>query len=300
MIRSDARTGVLFAIGAYGLWGGLPIYLKAVSAAPAEEILIHRVLWSLLFTAVLIALAGRYARVRTVLGNRRHLGVLLASSTMIAVNWLIYIWAVNNDRLLEASLGYYINPLVNVLFGLLLLRERLRPLQWLAVSLAAGGIAVELLAFGTVPVIALSLAFSFSLYGVLRKQLPVDPQSGLLLETAMLTLPALLWWAVWADSPTANLFNNSLEFNLLLMAAGPVTAIPLIFFAAAAQRLNYSTLGMFQYLAPSCMFALAVGVYDEPLQPHKLLTFALIWTALAIFSAHGLLQHRRQRRATSG
>lgn len=299
MTDSDQRAGVFYAIAAYGLWGGLPIYLKAVAAAPAEEILLHRVIWSLLFTGLLIAVARRFGRVKTVLANRRYLLVLLASSLLIAVNWLLYIWAVNNGRLLEASLGYYINPLVNVLFGLLLLRERLVPLQCLAVALAAAGIAVELVAFGTVPVIALTLAVSFSLYGVLRKQLPVDPQSGLLLETAILTLPALLWWGLWADSPTANLFENSASFNLLLMAAGPVTAIPLMCFAAAAQRLNYSTLGMFQYLAPSCMFLLAVWVYDEALQPHKLLTFALIWTALAIFSTHGLLQHRRKSRATS-
>ena len=296
MQDSDRRFGVFCALGAYSLWGGLPVYLKAVSAAPADEILMHRVIWSLLFTGLLIALAGRFDRVRATLRNSRHVLTLVASSSVIAFNWLLYIWAVNNGQLLEGSLGYYINPLVNVLFGLVLLRERLAPLQWVAVGLAAAGIAVELVAIGRVPVIALALAVSFSLYGLLRKRLPVDPQTGLMLETALLTGPAILWWLVWADSATSDLSANSASFNLLLIAAGPVTAIPLMLFAAAAQRLNYSTLGMFQYLAPSCMFLLAVFVFDEALLPHKLLTFGFIWTALLIFSAHGILQHRRQRR----
>ena len=296
MPDSDRRFGVFCALGAYSLWGGLPVYLKAVSAAPADEILMHRVIWSLFFTGLLIALVGRFDRVRATLRNPRHLLTLVASSSVIAFNWLLYIWAVNNGQLLEGSLGYYINPLVNVLFGLVLLRERLAPLQWAAVGLAAAGIAVELVAIGKVPVIALALAVSFSLYGLLRKRLPVDPQTGLMLETALLTGPAILWWMVWADSATSDLSANSPGFNLLLIAAGPVTAIPLMLFAAAAQRLNYSTLGMFQYLAPSCMFLLAVFVFDEALLPHKLLTFGFIWTALLIFSAHGILQHRRQRR----
>ena len=290
---NSARQGALFALGAYGLWGGLPIYLRAVAAATPAEILIHRIVWSLLFLLLLLGLAGRLRHVAPVLAHRRQMLTLLLSAVLLSVNWLLYIWAVNNDRILSASLGYFINPLVNVALGLLVLQERLRPAQWAAVALAATGIALETLAYGEIPWIALILASSFGLYGMVRKRLAVDPGTGLLVETALMTPPALLALAC-IDTPTANLLHNPLSLNLMLLAAGPVTAVPLLLFSAAAKRLDYSTLGMFQYLAPSLMFALAVGVYGEPLDPVRLRTFVFIWLALLVYSVGTLIPVRQK------
>lgn len=286
MSTPDARAGVWFALAAYGLWGLLPIYLKAVSAAPADEILVHRIVWSLVFTGALVALRGRLSATWRALRTGHTALALVASSLLIAVNWLIYIWGVNSGRILETALGYYINPLMNVVFGLLLFGERLGRLQWLAVLLAAIGIGQELIAFGTVPWIALVLATSFGLYGVVRKAVRIEAQAGLLLETAVLFVPAMLYWALLTDSPTADLSRNGWQLNTLLLLAGPVTAIPLICFAAAASRLQYSTLGMLQYLAPSLQFLVGVLLYGEQLTTQRLITFGFIWLALAVYALH--------------
>ena len=290
----NSKHGIPLALAAYGIWGLLPIYLKLVSAAPADIILVHRIIWSLLFCGVLVVARGRLAGVLAALRNPAVALRLLASSILIAVNWLVYIWAVNSGHILESALGYFITPLVNVLFGMLLFGERMAPLQWLAVALAATGITLELVAYGSVPVIALALATTFGLYGVLRKQVAIEAQSGLLLETAVLAIPAALYWLWFADAPTANMANNALSLNLLLLLAGPVTAIPLICFAAAARRLPYSTLGMFQYIAPTLQFAVGVLIYAEPLGERRLMTFGFIWAALAVFSVH-LLRRRPGR-----
>lgn len=295
MSSTEARAGVWFALAAYGIWGLLPIYLKALSAAPADEILVHRIIWSLVFTGVLVAARGRLKVMWRALRTGRTALGLVASACLIAINWLIYIWGVNSGQILETALGYFITPLMNVLFGLLIFGERLSRLQWLAVALAAFGIGQELVAYGSVPLIALALACSFGLYGVVRKIVQIEAQAGLLLETAVLFLPALLYWAWLADSPTTDLRDNGWQLNTLLLLAGPVTAIPLICFAAAASRLRYSTLGMLQYTAPTLQFLVGVLLYGETMTTQRTITFACIWLALAVFSLH-LLRRRAPAR----
>lgn len=278
------NAGPLYAVLAYGIWGFLPVYFKQIANVSADEILMHRIIWSFVFTVALIIVVKGVDKVKAVLKQPKYLIILFFSSGLIATNWGLYIWAVNNDRILESSLGYYINPIVNVLLGMLVLGERLRNVQWAAVVLAATGVTLEIINFGSIPWVALTLAFSFGTYGLLRKMVPVDAQTGLLLETTILLLPALVYIVFFIQSDTSNLMNNSWQLNSLLLLAGPVTSIPLMFFAAAAQRLNYSTLGFFQYIAPSLLFLLAVTLYNEPLTTQKMITFIFIWVALAIFS----------------
>lgn len=243
----------------------------------------HRVIWSALFMIVLISLSRNWQQVRKTLYNRKKVLLLAASAMLIGGNWLLFIWAVNNHHMLEASLGYFINPLLNVIVGMLFLGERFRRMQWLAVGLAACGVVVQLWKFGSLPIIALGLAFSFSFYGLLRKKIAVDAQSGMLIETLWLFPLAAIYLFGIADSSTSRLTDNSLSLNLLLIAAGVITTIPLMLFTAAATRLRLSTVGFFQYLGPTLMFLLAVVFYGEQLTDDKVLTFAFIWAALALF-----------------
>lgn len=295
MEQDQSARGALLALCAYLLWGLAPVYFKQLLAVPAPEILAHRVVWSCLLLLGLITAMGYWTRVRALLRRPQLLLLLLVSSLVIGTNWLVFIWAVNNNHILDASLGYYINPLLNIVLGMVFLKERYRPLQWLAVGLAALGVLVQLLVFGRLPWVALVLALSFGTYGLIRKQVPVDPFTGLLLETSVLLVPAL-WWLWGLDSVTGNLTANPAGLNLLLLAAGLVTTVPLLLFAGAASRLRLSTLGFFQYLAPSLALLLGVLVYGEAFTTDKAITFALIWTALAIYSADGLRQRRRVKR----
>ncbi|CRH35311.1 Protein RarD [Pantoea ananatis] len=223
--------------------------------------------------------------------------MLLLALTAVTVggNWLLFIWAVNNQHMLEASLGYFINPLINVVFGMIFLRERFRRLQWLAVALAAGGVLLQLWKFGSVPVIALGLAFSFAFYGLMRKKIQVDAQSGMLIETLWLFPLAALYLFGFADSSTSHLSANPMSLNLLLIAAGIVTTIPLMFFAAACTRLRLSTVGFFQYLGPTLMFLLAVLFYGETVTPDKMVTFGFIWLALLVFILDAVAFSARSR-----
>ncbi|MBV7263573.1 EamA family transporter RarD [Photobacterium sp. WH24] len=290
------QRGVILAIAAYTMWGIAPIYFKMLQSISPMEILSHRIIWSFFFLAGLIFIGKGWGKVRQVLKQPKVLLMLLASSVIIGANWLIFIWAVNSNYMLDASLGYFINPLLNVLLGMVFLGERLRPLQWLAVALAAGGVLVQLIHFGSLPWVALVLAASFGVYGLLRKKVNLDAQTGLLMETSILLPLALGYVWLFASSPTSDWTLNSIDTNLLLMAAGIVTTLPLLCFTGAATKLKLSTLGFFQYIGPSLMFLLAVAVYGEEFSADKSLTFACIWVALVLFSYDGIKGHRQSRK----
>ncbi|EOL8989468.1 EamA family transporter RarD [Cronobacter dublinensis] len=297
MDAKQTRQGVLFALAAYFIWGIAPAYFKLIQAVPADEILTHRVIWSFFFMLALISLSRQWGSVKRLFATPKKVLSLALSAVLVGGNWLLFIWSVNNHHLLEASLGYFINPLVNVLLGMIFLGERFRRMQWLAVLLAACGVLVQLWTFGSLPVIALGLAFSFAFYGLVRKKIMVDAQTGMLMETLWLLPVAAIYLFGIADSPTSHMGSNPWSLNLLLMAAGVVTTIPLLCFTAAATRLRLSTLGFFQYIGPTLMFLLAVAFYDEVPGPDKMVTFGFIWLALAIFIMDALYTQRRLRRS---
>ncbi|WP_295798570.1 EamA family transporter RarD [uncultured Microbulbifer sp.] len=289
-----AATGLLAGMGAYLIWGFAPLYFKLLSDLSATEILSHRSIWSLVLALILLAVLGKLSGLREVLGSGKTVAALVLSTALISTNWLIFIWSVTNNHLLDASLGYYINPLISVLLGVVVLGERLRPMQWLAVLLAAAGIAYELWQFGRLPMVALGVALTFGFYGLVRKKTPVDSLTGLTVETLFL-LPLAVGFLFWTSSPTSNLLDNSWQLNALLLAAGPITLTPLLLFNIAARRLNLSTLGFLQYLGPTLMFFFATLIYKEPFDSSKLVTFIFVWVALGFYSADALLQRRKLR-----
>ncbi|PSV24808.1 MULTISPECIES: EamA family transporter RarD [unclassified Photobacterium] len=288
-----AKRGIILAISAYTMWGIAPIYFKSITSVPPLEILSHRVIWSFFFLALIIAFSRQWVRVKAVLTQPKTLFLLTISALLVGCNWLIFIWAVNNNHLLDASLGYYINPLLNVLLGMLLLGERLRRLQWAAVLIAAIGVIAELIQFGSLPWIAFALATSFGFYGLLRKKINIDAQTGLFIETFVLLPLAAIYLFFISSSPTANLTDNSFNLNLLLVAAGIVTTLPLLCFTGAATKLKLSTLGFLQYIGPSLMFILATFIYQEPFKLEHGITFGCIWLALLLFSIDGIRSHQQ-------
>ncbi|HAS8339899.1 EamA family transporter RarD [Vibrio vulnificus] len=296
--QQKARQGVLLALGAYTMWGIAPIYFKSLAVVSPLEILSHRVVWSFFLLAALLHFGRHWRTVRDVLTSKSKMLYLVTTAILVGANWLIFIWAVNANHMLDASLGYYINPLINVLLGMLFLGERLRKLQWFAVTLAACGVLVQLIVFGSVPIVAIALAFSFGFYGLLRKKVSVDAQTGLFIETLVMLPAAAIYLLFIANTPTSNMLANPSQLNLLLIAAGVVTTLPLLCFTGAATRLKLSTLGFFQYIGPSLMFLLAVLIYGEAFTSDKALTFAFIWEALVVFSFDGL-RYRRNSRKTA-
>ena len=291
-MTQSLKHGVLLAIAAYSMWGLAPIYFKMIQQVPSLEILVHRIIWSTLFLFIVIAVKKQWSNIQKVLASRRQLAILTLSASLLGFNWWLFIWAVNNDQILEASLGYYINPLLNVALGTLFLSERLSRLQYSAVALAATGVLIQVVSFGSFPIVALGLASSFAIYGLIRKKVSVDSLSGLLIESLILVTPALVYWWGFANSDYANMFDNSVSLNVLLMSASVVTTLPLLCFVAAARRLNYSTLGFFQYIGPSIMFLFAVFVYGETVGQDRWVTFAFIWGALAIYSFAALKKRK--------
>ncbi len=292
------RAGLFLGLGAYLLWGVLPLYFKLLAVVPPIEIVANRILWSLLFLAILVSLWRRWGTIRAALGTGRIVLTLTLTAALIATNWLIYVWAVVQGHVLETSLGYYLNPLINVLLGVVILKERLSRAQAGAVLLAAAGVA--LLAWGAASGlwISLSLAFSFALYGFFRKIAPVDALEGLSIETALLA-PLSLAYLLWLHQGSVGVAAYGPRATLLLVLGGAVTAIPLLLFNAAAKRLTYSTLGFLQYIAPSLQFLLAVLVFGEPFTAVHAACFGAIWTALAIFAAEGLRLGRARARAAA-
>lgn len=290
------KKGYLYAIAAYFMWGVAPIYFKAIDQVPPLEILAHRIIWSFFLVFLVIVLARNLHRVQAVLKAPKQLAVLALATCLIAFNWFLYIWAVTNNHILEASLGYFINPLLNVAIGMFVFGERLRKLQWVAVAIVIAGVSIELIAFGSIPWIALALAGSFATYGAIRKKLPVDSITGLWLEVTILMPVTLLYFFFFAQSDTSNMFNNTWVLNTLLISAGVITTLPLLSFIAAAQRIRYSTLGFFQYIGPTLMFLIAIFVYAEELDPNRLTTFAFIWTAIVVYSIDAILHHSKSRK----
>ncbi|MGV3345468.1 EamA family transporter RarD [Enterobacteriaceae bacterium LUAb1] len=293
MDSQQTRQGIFCALGAYFIWGIAPAYFKLIDQVPPVEIMTHRVIWSFFFMLLLVSGTRHWKQVSTVLQQPRKVLLLACSGLCVASNWLLFIWAVNNQHILEASLGYFINPLLNVLIGMIFLGERFRRMQWLAVSLAACGVIVQLWKFGSVPIVALGLALTFSFYGLLRKKIAVDAQTGMLIETSWLLPLAAIYLFSIADTSTSHLSHNSISLNLTLIAAGIITTIPLMLFTAAAVRMRLSTLGFFQYLGPTLMFLLAVLFYGEQMTDDKLITFGFIWAALAVFILDATVMLRR-------
>lgn len=294
MQAANPRRGYILGLSAYTIWGLFPIYFKAIAAVPAIEIIIHRVLWSALFGSIVLMFWKHPGWWRELRDNPKRLAVLALSGSLIAANWIVYVWAVNNGRMVEASLGYYINPLVNVLLGMVLLGERLRRLQWLAVSFAAAGVAQQVWQVGNLPWVSLVLPLTFGFYGLIRKKAPVAALPGLVVETWMLVPLALIWLALNPGALSAQAEFWTTSQAIWLAAAGPVTLIPLVCFNAAARHLPYTTLGFLQYLAPTLVLLLAVLLYDEHMNASTIVTFACIWAGLAIYSIDAWLSLRRR------
>ncbi len=281
--RRQTLLGAAYATAAFGAWGLFPIYFKALKHVPPLEVLCHRIMWSALFTLVCVAITGQFRSVIRCVQDRRVLLPLCASTILIATNWLLFIQAVASNRVMEASLGYFLNPLANVLLGSVFLRERMSPMRKVAVALAAAGVLVSTLAYGSVPWLALALAASFSVYGLLRKTTAASGITGLFVETALLW-PLAATYLLHAHVKSESVFGGpSQTLSLLLLAAGPITAIPLIMFANATKRLPLSAVGFFQYLSPTGQFLLAVLVFGEPFTREHVFTFAFIWMGVAVF-----------------
>lgn len=287
------NRGILYAFGTYLIWGFLPVYLKALKQVPAMQILGHRIVWSLAFLFLILAWRKDWLPLRQALQARRTVAIYFITGCLLGVNWLTYIWGVNSGFIVETSLGYFINPLVSVLFGLVFLGERLRPWQWLPVGLATAGVLYLTVTYGALPWIALLLAGTFGLYGLVKKVAPLGSLHGLTLETGVLFLPALAY-LVWVEAQGAGAFGHaSPGLTVLLSLAGVVTAVPLLLFGAAVRQVPLSVMGLMQYLAPTCQFLLGVLVYGEPFTPERLVGFSLVWAALLIFWGENLLARRR-------
>lgn len=295
-IDAATRLGITAAAAAYVIWGLVPIFFKQLADVPAAEIIAHRIIWSLLFMVAVLSFGRGFAPAFELARQPALLLRVAIASALVMANWLTFVYGVNAGRILETSLGYFILPLFNVALGVLILKERLRPVQWVAVVLAALGVGLETWRIGGLPWISLVLAGSFGVYGLLRKQLPLDAASGLFLETACMTPLAALYLLYLFSVGASGAFHFGLVFShdVLLVASGIVTAVPLLLFAIGARRLPLSVMGFLQYLAPTLTFLLAVFVYDEPMSPARLISFALIWIGLAAFTADLVRHHRNQ------
>lgn len=289
------NQGILYALGAYGTWGLFPAYWKLLHHVPALQLLSHRIVWSFLFLLAFILVTKQWKAFRAAISSRRVLLIYLAAAILIGVNWLTYVWAVNAGFIVETSLGYFINPLLNVLLGVVFLRERLRAFQWLPVAMAAAGVTYLTVAYGQLPWIALTLAFSFGIYGLVKKTAPLGSLFGLSLETGILFLPALGWLAYSEKIGQGAFLHAGAGSDLLLVGAGVVTTIPLLMFASAAQRIPLSLLGIIQYIAPTLQFLLGVLAFKEPFTHIQLIGFSVVWAALLLFWGEGFLAARRQK-----
>jgi len=289
---SRHRLGLLLGAAAYVMWGLFPLYWPLVQPAAATEILAHRVVWSLLVVLLLLAAWRRLARLGHI--PRRAWGYLAFAAVLISVNWGTYIYGVNSDQVVETSLGYFIGPLVTVGMAVVLLGERLRPAQWAALALAGLAVVVLTVDYGRPPWIALTLAFSFATYGLLKKKADVGAAESLAVETSVLVAPAL-GYLLWLEAAGTGTFGHvSTTHSLLLAGAGLVTVLPLLAFSAAATRIPLSALGLLQYIGPTLQFGIGVFVYDEPMPPARLAGFVLVWTSLALFTAEAFAYRRRQ------
>jgi chloramphenicol-sensitive protein RarD len=288
----ERRLGVLSGLSAYALWGLFPLYFPLLEPAGGLEIVAHRVLWSVVFVGLVLTVRRTWSQVRALVSDRRRLLVLAGAALLIAVNWLVFVYGVNSGQVVETSLGYFINPLVSVLLGVVVFSERLRPLQWCAVGVAAVAVGVLTVDYGRPPWIALALAASFGLYGVMKKLVRVEAAPGLFVETVLVAVPAAVVLAVLHSSGHGTFANAGTGHALLLASSGIATAIPLLLFAAAARRIPLSTIGLLQYLTPLMQLAIGVFVYDEPMPPARLAGFVIVWVALVVFTVDSL-RHAR-------
>lgn len=285
------KKGYVYAFLAYGMWGVFPLYWKALQNVPSVQILAHRVVWSLVFLVLLITLRREWEALRARL-SPRVLGVYALSGALVTLNWGMYIWGVNANHVVETSLGYFINPLVNVLLGVVFLRERLRPGQWLAIGLALAGVLYMTFAYGRLPWLALALAFTFGIYGYLKKIFPLNSLHGLTLETGAVA-PLMLGYLIFMETRGQGAFLHvSAGQSLLLALAGVVTATPLLFFGMGARLIPLSTMGLIQYLSPTMQFLLGVFLYHEPFDQARLVGFSVVWLALALYLAEGYWHQR--------
>ena len=288
------KNGVLAVVGAYTLWGFLPLYWKSVQAVPAFELLCHRMVWAFLFVALLLARRGQWEWLRQARKNPVTLITFLGTACILALNWFTYIWAVNTGHIVDASLGYFINPLFSVLLGVLFLGERLRRWQWIAIGLATGGVIFLTLGYRAFPWIALTLAVTFGFYGLLRKTAPLGALEGLSLETAVLFLPALAYLVHLESVGTASFGHTGATTGILLALTGVATALPLLWFAYGTRRATLTTVGILQYIAPTLQFLLGVLVYGESFAKTRMIGFCVIWIALLIYSLEGVMEGRKR------
>jgi chloramphenicol-sensitive protein RarD len=288
----ERRTGVLSGLGAYALWGLFPLYFPLLKPASGLEIVAHRVLWSLLFVGLVLTAVRRWSHVRAAVADLRTLMVLAGAAVLIAANWLVFVYGVNSGHVVETSLGYFITPLVSVLLGVVAFSERLRPLQWTAVGIAAVAVTVLTVDHGRLPWIALGLALTFGLYGLMKKLVRVAAAPGLFVETALVAVPAGVALGVLHGTSVGAFGQAGAAHALLLVGSGAVTAVPLLLFAAAAGRIPLSTVGLLQYLTPLIHLAIGVFIYDEPMPPGRLAGFAIVWLALSVFTVD-MLRHAR-------
>lgn len=288
------NKGIWYAIAAYSIWGLFPLYWKGLHQVPALELIGHRIGWSFVLLFTLILLTGQWQAFRALAFERRTLRIYFIASMLISLNWTIYVWAVNSGYVVESSLGYFINPLLSVLLGVVFLHERLRPWQWLPVGLAALGVLIVALAYGAFPWMALTLAGSFGLYGLVKKTGPLNSFYGLTLETGILFLPALgyLLYLEWTGQGA--FLHTDIFSNWLMVGAGLVTTVPLLLFSSAAQRIPLALIGILQYITPTMLFLLGIFLYKEAFSVAQLAGFGLVWVALIVFSLEGFLARRAQ------
>lgn len=286
------NKGVLYGIGAYVLWGFFPIYWKFLHGVPALQVIGHRISWSFIFLMFYVVLAGHWHEFRSVAFNKKTVGIYSIAAVLLSFNWLIYVWGVNAGFIVETSLGYFINPLLSVLLGVLFLRERLRPLQWIPVGLAAIGVGYLTFVYGRLPWIALSLAFTFGFYGFVKKLSPLGSLYGLTLETGIVFPIAMIYLAVVGINGTGSFLHEGVFVDVLLIGAGLVTTVPLLMFASAAKQIPLTIVGLLQYIAPTLQFLIGVFLYKESFDQAHFLGFAIVWAALIIFAVESYMANR--------
>jgi chloramphenicol-sensitive protein RarD len=293
--RSDQRTGLLYGFAAYGLWGVLPLYWHLLESTDPGEVLAHRMVWSMPTAVVLLAVLRRWSWIRPLLRQPKRLGLVAVAAAAISVNWGLFIWSVSVGKVLESSLGYFINPLVSIAFGVLLLRERLRPAQWAAVGIGAAAVAVLSIGYGQVPWLSISLALCFATYGLVKKRILLDGVDSFSAETAVQFVPAMGFLLYLGATGEGSFTSGGTGHALLLAVSGLVTAVPLIFFGSAAVRLPLSTVGLLQYLAPALMFVIGLLAFHEEMPPERWAGFVLVWAALCVLTWDALRTRRRGR-----
>ena len=288
------NKGVLSGVAAYLIWGFFPIYLKSLQVVPALQIMLHRVVWAFIFVLLLTLLRGKWSQIKDSLRKPRVILTYTLTAVLLSFNWLVYIYGINSGQVVETSLGYFINPLLSVALGVIILRERLRPMQWLPVGLAGLGMLYLTLQYGSLPWIALALAFSFGTYGLIKKIAPLGAVDSLFMETGIIFLPALLY-LLFSENQGGGAFGHfGWEITILLVFSGVVTAFPLLLFGRAARSIPLSLLGILQYIAPTVQFLLGIYLYQEPFTLTLLVGFAIIWIALLIFTLEGIFNHRKR------